>query len=182
MQSEIWRQKSGSNSTTLGNRKLKVKIEIILGITIIEEEITELQTDCDATFNINIEIERYENDTYPVMACEHEMIGSHTSVPKGILVGNDINVIADEASYGRDIMRQGLVNEAHHHGYAQGKKMNMGLLRVRCHEPIPQFKLVNESAFCRIDILTRPVVCQRRFPLWIYKYLEMLLHFRITPV
>lgn len=84
------------------------------------------------------------------MARQQKMIRSKASVPVGIFVGDDTDVVHDNLFDGIRIERLGLIEVVNHFCDAEWKKMNMRYVRVTCSELGICFQVINKSSFRRI--------------------------------
>lgn len=113
------------------------------------------------------------------MAGEHEVIGSKASIPIGILVSNDIDIIHSSIPHEGPVMGFRDVDDLSDHGDADGEEEQVGLFRVVRPKPA-HFHICNEDPLDRIRVLARPEVEHRRLPFFVYVHLQSLLHFSVA--
>lgn len=118
---------------------------------------------------------------YPVMAREKEMIRAKASIPVGIFVRDDIDVVHNGLFDGFEIERIGLVKVVNHFCDAEWKKMNLCYVGITCSELCIGFQVINKSSFRRIYAPAGTVMEKWWLTFFINKYLEHFLHFQITP-
>lgn len=109
------------------------------------------------------------------------MIGTEASVPKRMLVGDDVDVVADGTANRFHAVGIWHVKILNHHHHAKWQEKHKGLIGVPGSVLVVLLHLVDEPSFCRIYALARTVVEYRRLSFFIYKYLEMFLHLQVTP-
>ena len=115
------------------------------------------------------------------MARDHEMISTKASIPEGVVVGYEVDVVNDCLLNGMYFMGVRHIQVLNHHHHAEWKKVEEGLVRVCGSINASLFHFMDESSLCRVNALAWTIVKHRRFSFFIYIYLKQLLHFKITP-
>ncbi|KAM1320163.1 hypothetical protein ACFX13_031764 [Malus domestica] len=62
------------------------------------------------------------------MTRKHKVISTKASIPKGMLIRNDVDIVDDSSSDGLSVMGVGHVQVLHQHHHTEGKKINEGLI------------------------------------------------------
>lgn len=116
------------------------------------------------------------------------MVGAAGAVPEGVLGGDDVDVVLDEALKRAVVVREGAVDELDHLGDAEGEEEGVGSTWVprsdsgcrllRRH----RLQRLDEPTLGRVDVLARAVVHQRRLALLVHVNFEPILHLCVTPV
>jgi len=117
------------------------------------------------------------------MAREHDMIGTKASIPKGMCIGNDVDVVGDSIS--DEIHIIGIEEEEvlHHLHHTKWKEINVRLTRVSASIHISGgLNLMNETSLCGIYTLAWTIMKQWCLSFFIYVYLENPFHLQITPI
>lgn len=113
---------------------------------------------------------------YPVMAREHDMVGTKASIPEGSCTGNKVDVVGEGISDRTHVMgisHEDVPNHLHH---AKWQEIYVSLVGVSGSVILVQFHRVNEASLCRIYTLAWTIMNQWLLSFFIYKYLENPLH------
>jgi hypothetical protein len=109
------------------------------------------------------------------------MVGTEASIPKGMCIGDDVDVVGDSISDGTHIMGVEHEQVLHHLHHAKRKEIHVSLTGISGSIHISHFNLMNEASLRRIYTLAWPIMNQWRLSFFIYVYLENPFHLQITP-
>ena len=117
------------------------------------------------------------------MAGNEEMVAPMASVPVGVLVRYDTNVVCDQVLEGKPrIASFRLVDVLHYIGYAHWKEEGMGLIWMACRErALSTVHLGDELTFRGVDVLARPLVNKRWLSFSVCPHFESLFHLNVAP-
>lgn len=120
--------------------------------------------------------------THPVMARHKEMVSPSASIPVGVLVWNNTDVVSDQVlERVPGIGVGGLVHQPYNICYAYWKEEGVGLIGMPCRErALPALHLIDELTFYWVDAATRPIVDERWLPFSICPHLESPLHLNVA--
>lgn len=80
------------------------------------------------------------------MAREHKMVGTESSIPEGILVGDEGDVVSEDTSHGLAVAG----NVTYDSDDTEGHEKNKCLVGVPGAIQGPLLHLINKSAFCPV--------------------------------
>lgn len=83
---------------------------------------------------------------YQIMAGEHKMVGTKSSIPEGIYTGDEVDVVFDYTSHGF-VVAGNITNHSHH---TERHEINNSPVWVSCAKQCSLFHLINKSSFCSI--------------------------------
>lgn len=93
------------------------------------------------------------------MAREHEMVCTKSSIPEGMFMRNEVNVIHDSRSYGTCVVGTKLVEVLNHSDHAEGKEVKECPLGVSGPKHlIPFLHLMNKPSLRGVYAFAWPVV------------------------
>ena len=84
--------------------------------------------------------------TYPIMAGEHEMVGTKASIPVRMFTGNDIDVVYNSPSNGISVQGFGLIEVMNQHDDTEWKEINQSLIGVFRSIKFALFHFMNEPS------------------------------------
>lgn len=76
------------------------------------------------------------------------MVGSKASVPKMMLVRDDMDVVSDSTSNGFNVMRIWYVKVLNHHHHTKWEEEHKSLIRVSGSVHVSHFHFMDEPSLC----------------------------------
>ena len=116
------------------------------------------------------------------MAREHEMVSTKASIPEGVVMGYEVDVVNDRILNGMYFMGVRHIQVLNHHHYTEWKKVEEGFLRVCRSVKASLFHFMDESSLCGVNALAWTIMKYWRLSFFIHIYPKQLLHFKITPI
>lgn len=118
---------------------------------------------------------------YPIMAGKHKVVSTKASIPKGMFIRDDIDIVNHSTTNGLSVMGLGHIEVLNQHHHTEWKKINKGFVWVCGPISIVHFHFMNEPSLCRIYALARTIMKYGWISFLIYIYLEQPFHLQVTP-
>lgn len=116
------------------------------------------------------------------MAREHEMVSTLSSVPEGMLGGDELHVIGDELLERGEIVGIRLVEILNHPSNAEWHEEDVSFLRDAGPESMASMlHLMNESPLTGVNVFAWAIMHYWKLPFFIHIHLESSFHFSVTP-
>lgn len=118
---------------------------------------------------------------YPIVAGKHKVICTKASIPKGMLIRDDIDIVNHCTTYGLSAMGLSLIEVLNQHHHTEWEKINKGIIWIFCPISIVHFHFMNEHSFCRVYALAWTIMKYGWISFLVYIYLEQPFHLQVTP-
>lgn len=109
------------------------------------------------------------------------MISAKATIPVGVFMGNDIDIIGDRILHWAPLMGVGHVYNLGNHDHTQGEEIDVGLVRIHGSKRA-DLHVLDEVAFYSVYHLTGPIMKYWWFTFFINVYLKLLLHLQVAPI
>lgn len=87
------------------------------------------------------------------MARKHEMISSLSSIPEGMLRGNELHITRDKLLERGEVVGVGVVEILHHPRYAEWHEVEVSFLEAGCSKSMAAvLHLMDESPFTSVYV------------------------------